>query len=305
MEKQLKQLKPSKTSRSRLVEQHNRSKTSSGYPSFEVKGTVIFVAQRPRDTNITGGHIVGRFCGLDPPADGRTWEEVSEAWRSGELSDSQVDQLVAEVDRHEDEYIRAADWKEMPHVFLANLPTYDAQRKPTAKPYLKLLVDRESVAKFVKTYGVLSGQQVTHQNFDQHIADILAVQRALRRSWLYATGHQSMSPSWWAGYGGPDPFHVHIFQEGNHSKIELETRDLTTFIHHLFLRDCAAGKLGVCGNPDCPAPYFLKRRRNQKYCERGSCTAYAQRQYSLKSWRRRGKRSRAEKRRQSQGRAKR
>ncbi|MGZ4733245.1 MAG: hypothetical protein ACXVZH_14015 [Terriglobales bacterium] len=39
-----------------------------------------------------------------------------------------------------------------------------------------------------------------------------------------------------------------------------------------------------CGNPKCPSAYFLAKRSSQKYCERGECTKYAQRQKSLKWW---------------------
>jgi hypothetical protein len=56
--------------------------------------------------------------------------------------------------------------------------------------------------------------------------------------------------------------------------------------------------LAVCGNPGCPVRYFVGRRRDQKYCESGDCTAYAQRQYALKYWNRKGKHRRAEKSKQ-------
>jgi len=46
--------------------------------------------------------------------------------------------------------------------------------------------------------------------------------------------------------------------------------------------------LAICGNPACPAKYFISRRRDQKFCG-GECTAYAQRQYSLKYWNEEGK----------------
>lgn len=49
-----------------------------------------------------------------------------------------------------------------------------------------------------------------------------------------------------------------------------------------------------CHNPDCLAPYFLAKRRSQKYCERGDCTAYAQRQYALKWWYAKGEKRRQE-----------
>jgi hypothetical protein len=57
-----------------------------------------------------------------------------------------------------------------------------------------------------------------------------------------------------------------------------------------------ARRFAVCQNPECPAPYFLARRKNQKYCERGPCTQYAQRVYSLGWWHRTGKSLRQERR---------
>ena len=43
-------------------------------------------------------------------------------------------------------------------------------------------------------------------------------------------------------------------------------------------------RMAKCGNPDCPAPYFLAKRSTQRYCERGDCTQYAVRQKALKWW---------------------
>lgn len=57
--------------------------------------------------------------------------------------------------------------------------------------------------------------------------------------------------------------------------------------------------LARCHNPDCPAPYFLARRKDQKYCERGDCTAYAQRQYALKWWKEKGEALRAARKRKA------
>jgi hypothetical protein len=45
-------------------------------------------------------------------------------------------------------------------------------------------------------------------------------------------------------------------------------------------------RLAHCHNPSCPVPYFISKRKNQKYCERGDCTAFAQRQYALDWWQR-------------------
>jgi hypothetical protein len=49
------------------------------------------------------------------------------------------------------------------------------------------------------------------------------------------------------------------------------------------------GRFRTCQNPECPARFFLVKRSDQMYCERGECTAYAQRQYALKWWNREGK----------------
>jgi hypothetical protein len=43
-------------------------------------------------------------------------------------------------------------------------------------------------------------------------------------------------------------------------------------------------KLGVCSNPKCPRPYFLRSRAGQKFCNRKACLAYGQREQKLKWW---------------------
>ena len=50
---------------------------------------------------------------------------------------------------------------------------------------------------------------------------------------------------------------------------------------------------GVCGNPGCPAPYFLKKRKDNRHCEQGPCTAYAQQQHALKWWNKEGNKRRS------------
>jgi hypothetical protein len=43
-------------------------------------------------------------------------------------------------------------------------------------------------------------------------------------------------------------------------------------------------KMAICGNPECPQPYFLKGRKNQRFCDRPACSAYGQRQHKKKWW---------------------
>lgn len=44
-----------------------------------------------------------------------------------------------------------------------------------------------------------------------------------------------------------------------------------------------------CANPDCAVPYFIAKRKSQRFCELGECTRYAQNQYALKWWKEKGK----------------
>lgn len=44
-------------------------------------------------------------------------------------------------------------------------------------------------------------------------------------------------------------------------------------------------KLGVCGNPKCPRPYFLRSRAGQQFCNRKACLSYGQREHKLRWWR--------------------
>jgi len=67
-------------------------------------------------------------------------------------------------------------------------------------------------------------------------------------------------------------------------RAELVPEDLWTAIVLLFLRDHAAGRTAICVNPDCPAPYFIRKRRTQKFCESGPCVEYGARLRANKWW---------------------
>jgi hypothetical protein len=71
--------------------------------------------------------------------------------------------------------------------------------------------------------------------------------------------------------------------------IEIKTHDFLGTITLLFLRDYWAGRIGICANQKCPNPYFIRKRKTQKYCEAGPCTGEAQRQQKLNWWNRVGK----------------
>jgi hypothetical protein len=73
-------------------------------------------------------------------------------------------------------------------------------------------------------------------------------------------------------------------------RITLEPKTLFGTVCLLFLRDYLAGRLALCINPDCQAPYFVRKRKTQKYCESGPCKEQAQREQKREWWtRHRGK----------------
>jgi hypothetical protein len=69
-------------------------------------------------------------------------------------------------------------------------------------------------------------------------------------------------------------------------QIVMEPKSLLGTIFLLFLRDYAAGKTAICANPDCHSPYFIRKRRTQKYCTSGPCTEQAQREQKRLWWER-------------------
>jgi hypothetical protein len=46
-----------------------------------------------------------------------------------------------------------------------------------------------------------------------------------------------------------------------------------------------ASKMALCANPDCPARYFLKGRKSQRFCDRPACAVYGQREHKKTWWR--------------------
>jgi len=121
--------------------------------------------------------------------------------------------------------------------------------------------------------------------FRETIDKIATAQNLLRLAWK----------------GDPDALNVHIKTEldsgfeivafdvrpdiaGRKGEALLQTDDLWAFICYLVLLDHVHDRTGFCANPECVAPYYLKRRRTQVICEAGPCTAWAQRQYALKWW---------------------
>ena len=180
----------------------------------------------------------------------------------------------------------SAEWQEPPHVVFANL----LSEKP------------ESVETFTKRYGVLDRLYMDRDDpkgnrFTIDSATFMHTQEVLRRAWRYIASTDDRDR-------GSDAFgeiEAEV-EEGfdtdvvvAHRHVLLRPKHLWASICFLFLWDWKAQKLGFCENPECPAPYFRKKRKTQKFCEQGPCVAYAQRQYSLDWWNRIGKKRREKK----------
>jgi hypothetical protein len=170
-----------------------------------------------------------------------------------------------------------SEWPEPPHVAFANL-----------------LADKPEAAEtFTKRYGVLSRLYMNREdpdgeNFTIDSSTFSLSQDHLQRAWrgdileiidIESELEVSFDTDVVVAYGS----------------VELRPKDLWASICFLFLWDLRADKLGYCENPGCPAPYFRKKRKTQKFCEAGPCVAYAQRQYALDWWNRVGKKRREKK----------
>lgn len=108
-----------------MVEQHIRKKTSStrGQSRYRIAGFIDYQGIVPDITNVSA---------------------------SG-------DYVLATVLADLDKPPKRPDLSIMPHIYLANLPSYDAEGNMNLSPGRDLRLDAKDVAMFVRKYGVLRG----------------------------------------------------------------------------------------------------------------------------------------------------
>jgi len=178
-------------------------------------------------------------------------------------------------------------WKRPPHEVFANLPTRDFNTgQVTVKP-VSGVVKAKVVEAFVKKYGLVSGSIGVGESFTEDVVYFADAQDILRRAWM---GDIEAIREIEQQVADVLEAVAAVKPQG----IELVTENLWSFICVLFLLDHAAGKTGVCGNPDCFTPYFIHKRTDQKYCGRQECSSYAQNRYALGWWERKGYKLRAD-----------
>ena len=195
-------------------------------------------------------------------------------------------------------YSEPVTWRIPPHLRLANLPTYDHQGSMNLSPSLpsydeegnpifgpepELRADGKAVESFVRTYGILHRTDL--EGYEPGPGELI-----FREDIAAFTGHQSTLRRAWVGDSislesiANDGRRVSIDPRGPEG-IEIKAHELWTFICFLLLHDQHAGKTAKCANPDCLAPYFIRRRNTQRFCEAGECVKWAQQGYALRWWR--------------------
>jgi hypothetical protein len=120
--------------------------------------------------------------------------------------------------------------------------------------------------------------------FCESSLELARVQTLLRTAWA---GDSSAIREIKEGTSGP----FEVRPSAEFDGLEMVIQKLWILVCFFFLRD--RDKASFCANPNCSAPYFLKTRETQKYCDRSQCMEFAQRVYA-RDWarRERGKKKR-------------
>ncbi|SRR6266567_130098 len=172
------------------------------------------------------------------------------------------------------ELANPSQWKEPPHVVLANLP---GAPDPTggmpqgSKEALARFVEWASgrgarvIQAFIKRYGPLLGNRYEgaagrSPEFHQEVYAFNRFRETLQGAW--AGEAAAIKTIRGLRLYRPQPVLLTVDENG----LVVQVTTLEHFICLLFLRDYTNGITGVCANPDCPARYFLRERAGQQFC---------------------------------------
>ena len=152
---------------------------------------------------------------------------------------------------------------EPPHRAFANLGW-----NPESPRHPRCYASNEQILSFVKQYGPLHGK---HRNFEVHFGEFRILQETLRQAWDAGDARFFIPNT-----DERKAFDAVVFVSLNKlettwkatpSGIELYPIDCLASMGILLARDLGEGIAKKCGNPRCPAPYYLAHRRDQKFCE--------------------------------------
>ena len=125
-----------------------------------------------------------------------------------------------------------------------------------------------------------------HKLFMLESADVQSYQSELRAAWR---GDMNAILKMKANVNGNMEVDILLGASGG---IQLRPNTLWACMCFLLLEDYLRKTLGICANPDCVAPHFIKKRKTQKYCEAGPCVDYGHRKDALRYWNTKGKKKR-------------
>lgn len=267
--------------------------------NYSMNVAIRYYGLMPDEVSFVEGHVTGPLPALSKQPLG-----VSE-WLPSI-------QTATELHTASDKPFDLARWKQPPHLFFANL-NLDAG-------------DLGPVYKFTREYGYVKGcGSIKEGRFWVDVPSLKQKQEAVRDVWRTLSTRTSKSgvklAALASALSGPTSISSTNLSAAksvlHHAaarlitgasmpeaglklivgpkESEIATADLWTLMQVLLFRDVALKSTGLCPNPDCVAPYFMKKRKTQKFCEKGDCVAFAQRQYALRWWRSKGEQWRAKK----------
>ncbi len=195
-----------------------------------------------------------------------------------------------------DQDMKPAKWKTPPHRDFANLPLAPASTFDKDGT----LIDPQAMLSFVKRYGFLRKKcsegwySQREQRFIQPTSELMEYAKSdssVISNLVESNPHGFLRYAWRSN----DKVALEELRKqaasgmtanisADSGEIIVTTKDVWSLVCLLFWRDYSLGKTAICANPDCPAPYFLRKRKTQKICEAGDCVSWAQRKYALKWW---------------------
>lgn len=143
----------------------------------------------------------------------------------------------------------------LPHVFLANAD-YPGEASP------------RTVLTFVNRYGPIASDLENIPEEGESFETLPLIvgyhQNALRRAWHKPTAENLKAL--WFGLGGEELTVFFLPVTYTAGGLELRPAECWTYLRLLFLRDLENKRARLCANPTCPAPFFVAKRNNQKFC---------------------------------------
>lgn len=149
---------------------------------------------------------------------------------------------------------------EPPHTVFANLG-YDPKHPHS-------YASDDEVIKFIKRYGTPQTRRANTPGtpFKVSLENVRTCQMELRHAWNAGDARYFTEPQDAVTWMVLDELRADW--RATPRGLELRPVSLIAYMGILLARDLAEGFARRCQNPECPAPYFVVRRRDAKFCSR-------------------------------------